>query len=71
MQIVRLVQLLKESYLQPRRHALCLVLLAVFLALLVAMLTENIWTHTLLFFMWYSLLAMAGWDWSSYKSEKI
>ena len=69
MQIVRLVQLLKESYLQPSRNALCLVLLAVFLALPVAMLTENIWTHTLLFFMWYSLLAMAGWDWSSYNSE--
>lgn len=26
MQIVRLVQLLRESYLQPGRHALCLIL---------------------------------------------
>ena len=67
MQIGRLLQLLKESSSQPDRHSLCLILLAIFLALPVAMLTENIWTHTLLFFMWYSLLAMAGWDWSDYK----
>ena len=39
------------------------------MALSVAMLTKNIWTHTLLFLMWYSLLAMAGWDWSSYNLE--
>jgi O-antigen ligase len=69
MQVIRLLQLLIRSAHQPSRNALCLVLLAVFLALPVAMLTENIWTHTLLFFMWYTLLAIAGWDWSSPPSD--
>jgi O-antigen ligase len=69
MQIIRVLELLKASANQPSRNALCLILLAISLSLPVAMLTENIWTHTLLFFMWYTVLAIAGWDWTKPPSD--
>ncbi len=44
------------------RRSLCLVSLAIFLAIVVGMITENIWSHTTLFFYWSTLLAIIGWD---------
>jgi O-antigen ligase len=41
----------------------CLALLAILFAMIVGMITENIWTHTTLFFYWWALFAVAGWDW--------
>ncbi|MEB3360488.1 MAG: O-antigen ligase family protein [Synechococcales bacterium] len=44
---------------------LCLTLIAVLLAMLVGMITENIWSHTALFFYWLTLIAITGWNWRS------
>jgi O-antigen ligase len=64
MQIIRLIQLWRNTWHNPAQQGFCLSLLAVFMALPTAMLTENIWTHTLLFFYLYTFMAIAGWDWS-------
>ncbi len=64
MQIVRLVQLWRNAWNNSSQREFCLALLAIFMALPAAMLTENIWTHTMLFFYLYTFMAIAGWDWS-------
>ena len=63
-QIVRLIQLWRNTWHNPVQQGFCLALLAIFMALPAAMLTENIWTHTMLFFYLYAFMAIAGWDWS-------
>jgi O-antigen ligase len=63
MQIVRLVQLWRKAWNNQSQRDFCLALLAIFMALPVAMLTENIWTHTMLFFYLYTMMAIAGWNW--------
>jgi O-antigen ligase len=67
---LRLFQLIRHAQPGSRRHELCLILLAVFIAIPVGMITENIWGHTLLFLYWYTLLAVAGWDWNELSSLK-
>lgn len=62
-QALRLVQLLRHAPRGSAQHDLCLILLAVFMATLVGMSSENIWSHTTLYFYWWTLLAVAGWDW--------
>jgi len=42
---------------------LCFVLFAMVPAILMGMLTENIWSHTMLYFYWWTTVAVAGWDW--------
>ena len=64
MQIIRLVQLWRNAWNNSAQRGFCLALLAIFMALPAAMLTENIWTHTMLFFYLYTFMAIAGWDWS-------
>lgn len=64
LQVGRLVQLINNSRHNLTQYNFCLTLLALFLGLPVGMLTENIWSHTMFFFYWYALLAIAGWDWS-------
>lgn len=49
----------------------CLALLAMLFAMIVGMITENIWTHTTLFFYWWALFAVAGWDWHESQSLEI
>jgi O-antigen ligase len=53
----------------PIHKNFCLSLLAVILAIPVGMITENIWSHTTLFFYWWTLYAIAGWDWHQYDSK--
>ena len=62
-QIVRLVKLIRETSLSAAQHDFCLVLLAILLAIPVGMITENIWTHTTLFFYWWTASAVANWKW--------
>ncbi|BCL39487.1 O-antigen ligase family protein [Nostoc sp. MS1] len=62
-QIARIFQLIRRSRLNKARNRLCFTLLAVIISIPVGMITENIWSHTMLFFYWFSLLAIAGWDW--------
>jgi O-antigen ligase len=58
--LIRLFQL--SSHCQEQQN-LCMILFAMLVAILVGMITENIWGHTMLFFYWWTLLAVAGWDW--------
>ncbi len=48
----------------------CLGLIAVLIAALVGMATENIWSHTTFFFYWWTLFAIAGWDWNQSAVEQ-
>ncbi|WP_414754044.1 O-antigen ligase family protein [Anabaena sp. CCY 9910] len=64
-QIGRIVQLMRRSLSNKTQSSLCLVLLALILTIPVGMITENVWSHTMLFFYWFTLLAVAGWDWNA------
>jgi O-antigen ligase len=46
------------------KRQFCLALIAILLAYLMGMTTENIWSHTTFFFYWWTLFCIAGWDWS-------
>ncbi len=50
--------------------SLCSVLLAVLLALAIGMSSENIWSHTTLFFYWSALNAVVGWNWNQTQTPK-
>jgi O-antigen ligase len=63
--IMRLVQLIQKAASGSKQRDLCLILLAIILALPVGMITENIWSHTTLFFYWWTVLAVAGWNWNN------
>lgn len=63
-QIGRIVELMKRSLSNKPQNSLCLILLALILTMPVGMITENIWSHTMLFFYWFTLIAVAGWDWN-------
>ncbi len=44
---------------------LALVLLAVLASMMFGMLTENIWSHTALYFYWFTLVSLLSWDWGT------
>lgn len=67
-QITYLVQLLQSATHSNQRY-LCSIMLAVFLATLVGMCTDNIWSHTTLYFYWWTLFAVAGWNWNQPQSS--
>lgn len=68
---VRLVQLWRSSPKGSDRRDFCSILFAFFVAMVVGMITENIWTHTTLFFYWFTLLAIAGWKWEEAKPQSL
>jgi O-antigen ligase len=68
-QAVRLVRLFGDASRGTRQRDLCLILLAILAAIPVGMITENIWSHTTLFFYWWTLFAVAGWDWDEQPVE--
>ncbi|MGI8501549.1 MAG: O-antigen ligase family protein [Hassallia sp.] len=68
-QIVRLISLIKDTPSGTAQHDFCLTLLAVFLAIFVGMITENIWTHTTLFFYWWTVSAVADWNWNKLQPQ--
>lgn len=71
--VAQIWYLLQLFYKAPRKSAkrdFCLTLLAMLLAMMVGMITENIWTHTALFFYWWTLFAVAGWDWDESKTSE-
>lgn len=69
-QIVHLLRLIRNPALPSSQRELCLSLLAILVAIPVGMITENIWSHTTLFFYWWTLLAVAGWDWHEPQIEE-
>ena len=48
----------------PKRD-LCFILFAFYVASLVGMAAENLWTHTALYTYWWALVAIMSWDWQS------
>ena len=60
---VRLWSIIKSPLTVASQRSLCLILLAFLLAVPVGMITENIWSHTTMFFYWWTILAIAGWQW--------
>ncbi len=69
-QVVRLLWLIRHPFVTRAQRELCLSLLAVLLAIPVGMLTENIWSHTTLFFYWWTVFAVAGWNWNEQQPAK-
>lgn len=69
-QFVRLIQLLRSALPGSPQRNLCLVMLAMLVAILVGMLTDNIWSHTTLYFYWWVLMAILGWNWSDPRPEE-
>lgn len=64
MYLARSINLIQSSTLDSHKD-LSLVIIALCVAVLVGMVTENIWSHTVFFFYFSVLLAVSGWDWSS------
>lgn len=62
-QFVRLIRLIRSPFTTSSQKHFCSVLVAFLLAAMVGMLTENIWSHTTLFIYWFSLSAIADWNW--------
>jgi len=66
-QFIRLLKLsLSLTVTNAQRH-FCWVLISILIALLIGMLTENIWSQTTLFFYWWTCFTIAFWDWSQPK----
>jgi O-antigen ligase len=65
-QLLRLLQIIRSPLSDPSQKKFCSVLIAFLLAAMVGMLTENIWSHTALFFYWFSMSAIASWNWGKF-----
>jgi O-antigen ligase len=70
-QAARLVQLLGQAPSNSQQQDLCSIMLSFLAAMLVGMLTENIWSHTTLFFYWWTLFALAGWKWETVNTQQL
>ncbi len=64
---VRLIQLMRHARGSAQRD-LCLTLLAVLLGMAVGMLSDNVWISTTLYFYWWTVFAIAGWNWNDLRS---
>lgn len=62
-QFYRLFSLARSNTSTSKQKNLCYVMAIMLVAVMFGMITENIWTHTMLFFYWWTLFAIAGWDW--------
>ncbi|BDM79456.1 O-antigen ligase family protein [Acaryochloris marina] len=58
------IKLVRTSTLDSHKD-LSLIITALIIAVLVGMLTENIWSHTVFFFYFSILFAISSWDWNS------
>jgi hypothetical protein len=63
-QYLRLFYKLFSLPLKSPQRNLCFVMINFLTALLLGMCTENIWSHTTLFFYWWTLFSIIGWDWN-------
>jgi O-antigen ligase len=62
-QFARLIQLSRTALPRSPKRKLCYVLIAFVFSMMVAMLAGNVWNHTTLFFYYWTLMAVLGWDW--------
>lgn len=60
---LRLTNILFSGDRGSPQKKLCLIMIAILIALNVGMLTENIWSQTTLFSYWLTLLSIISWDW--------
>ncbi len=60
---LRLIQLAYSVPPRSPKRNFCFFMLAFLVSMLVGMLAGNVWNHTTLFFYWWTLLAVAGWNW--------
>ncbi|PIG94125.1 O-antigen ligase family protein [Gloeocapsopsis sp. IPPAS B-1203] len=70
-QFIRLVYLLRTTPQNSPQRNLCFILLAILISMLVAMATDNIWRHTPFFFYWWSVFAVAGWNWNQQPANNL
>lgn len=68
-QLSRLMMLIRSPFTERSQKAFCTVLIAFLLAAMAGMLTENIWSHTAIFFYWFSLSAIADWKWETARDK--
>lgn len=61
--LCRLIHLYRSLSKGTAQSDLCLVLLGILLSMMMGMLTDNIFSHTTLFFYWLSLSSIVGWNW--------
>ncbi|AFY58044.1 lipid A core-O-antigen ligase-like enyme [Rivularia sp. PCC 7116] len=60
-QIAFLIKYLRNSPLGSPRRRLCVTMISIFAAVFLGMATDNVWSHTTLFFYWWLLFAIVGW----------
>ncbi|MGF1539584.1 MAG: O-antigen ligase family protein, partial [Pleurocapsa sp.] len=70
-QFVRLIQLIVSVTSEKSQRNFCFLMLALLISMMVGMLTDNILYHTTLLFYWWTLMAIAGWNWTPSPSEEI
>ena len=64
-----LTQIIRSPFTSNEQRSLGSILLAVLAGMAGGMLTENIWSHTTLFFYWWALISIIGWNWKEEKTE--
>ncbi len=64
-QISRLSRLIFSPTARSSQRTFCTVMAAFLISAMVGMLTENVWSHTALFFYWFALSAVADWNWEN------
>ena len=65
----RLIYFFRVSPPGSDRRELCFVLIGIEVAILVGMITENIWSHTVLFFYWFTVNNTLGWNWEEQRHK--
>lgn len=70
-QFFYLFQLLRNSPPGSPKSQLCLTLIAILTGIILGMPSDNVWSHTTLFFYWWLLFAVASWDWEQLEDESL
>ena len=69
-QFQRVLYLYTKAPSKSDLHRLCSVLLAILIAFFLGMATDNVLSNTVVYFYWWTILAVAGWDWDDYTNNK-
>ena len=69
-QFIHLFELIANSPKNSSQHEFCKALLGLLIVSALGMLTDNMWRGTVTYTYWWSLLAMAGWQWHGTPIQK-
>ncbi|MEM9117863.1 MAG: O-antigen ligase family protein [Cyanobacteria bacterium P01_F01_bin.56] len=69
-QAIYLVKLMVSLPVGSRKRDLCFVLFAFFVASLIGMATDNLWSHTALYSYWWAMFGVLSWDWQETARRK-